>query len=258
MNESNVEIWKPVIYKGIDYTGRYEVSNLGRIRCLYFNPPKIRSNLLNNNGYCECSFPRPDGKHNYTLVHRIVLMTFNPVDGMDKLEVNHKDECKTNNRLDNLEWCTSKENCNYGTRRERIGNLSSKPVICIESRQIFRNQAEATAYVGTSEDVMSNHLNRKRSSVYGKHYARICNYFSKDHELTESDIDFIIEKELEIIKSTPLRRSGSILCVETGKIYNSQCAAAEDIGISQPLISEALRGVMKKAGGYTWKRIESI
>ena len=44
------------------------------------------------------------------LVHRLVLSTFNPIDGMEKLDVNHIDGNKLNNRLDNLEWCTRSEN----------------------------------------------------------------------------------------------------------------------------------------------------
>lgn len=258
MNEFDDEIWKPVIYKGIDYTGRFEISNFGRIRTLKYNPPRIQKAVVNKNGYCECSFPRPDGRYNYTTVHRIVMMMFNPVEGMEHLEVNHKDECKTNNKLENLEWCTSKENCNYGSRPNKIGKISSKPVMCIETREIFRNQEEACLYANTTPDVMSVHLQGKQNHIHGKHYARIGKYFDKEHCLSETDINYIIEEENKLIKSRPLKKSGKILCVETGQIYDSQMEASRQTGILQPVISEALRGLIKTAGGYTWKRIESI
>lgn len=255
MNEIE-EVWKPVIYKGIDYTGRFKVSNLGRIRSLYFKEPRIQQPVLGTNGYCECSFPRPDGKYNYTTVHRIVMLTFNPVEGAEHLEVNHKDECKTNNRLDNLEWCTCAENCNYGSRNKKIGAVSSKPVLHIETRAVYRNQTEACKAIGCAADIMSVHLDRKQRHIHGNHFARIPDYFPKDHVLTDAEIDYIVEKEIAFWESQPVRRTGPIQCVETGKVYSSQTEASKDTGILQPLISEALRGLIRKAGRYTWIHID--
>lgn len=62
-----------------------------------------------------------DGKQYPKKVHRLVLSTFCPIPEMDKYQVNHRDENKENNKLDNLEWCTAKYNTNYGTRNERAG-----------------------------------------------------------------------------------------------------------------------------------------
>ena len=60
-----------------------------------------------------------EGKQNYLLGHRIVATTFIP--NPDNLpQVNHKDENKLNNSVDNLEWCDEKYNSNYGTRIEII------------------------------------------------------------------------------------------------------------------------------------------
>lgn len=52
----------------------------------------------------------PEGKRHRYSVHRLVLENFNPVEGMEKLQVNHKDGNKKNNRLENLEWTTCQEN----------------------------------------------------------------------------------------------------------------------------------------------------
>ena len=254
-----IEIWKPVVYKGIDYTGRFEVSNLGRIRSLYFNPPRIRNVRLSNAGYCECDFPRPDGKFNYTTVHRLVKMIFDLVPNMDHLEVNHIDECKTNNVLTNLEWCTSKENCNHGERNHAISEKVSNPLICIETKEVFRNQFEACIQLGIDEPDLSNHLNKKgRNHIHGNHFVRLDKYGFTIDTLTLESIDYIVSSELSQICNQPKRRRGKILCVETGVIYKSQMEAARQTGIWQPTIGAALSGQQKQAGGYTWKRLEDI
>lgn len=60
-----------------------------------------------------------NGKLEHILLHRLVAMTFIKNDNMLP-EVNHKDENKLNNNVDNLEWCSHKYNSNYGTRVSRI------------------------------------------------------------------------------------------------------------------------------------------
>lgn len=100
MLNSEQEIWKPV--KG--YEGKYFVSSLGKVA----NNQKVLSNHRINSGYVIVSLTK-DSTQSTKLIHRIVAEAF--LDNPDnKPEVNHKDGVKTNNRLDNLEWCTSSEN----------------------------------------------------------------------------------------------------------------------------------------------------
>ena len=83
----------------------------------------------NGHGYktvCLCI----DGKPKTYYVHRLVASAFveNP---NDYPEVNHIDEDRGNNRAENLEWCTSKYNKNYGRRAERFGRRRGRPVVCL-------------------------------------------------------------------------------------------------------------------------------
>lgn len=70
---------------------------------------RYKKQYENKKGYMKVHF-YINGKDKGFFVHRLVLMTFNPTDGMDKLQVNHIDGNKKNNTLSNLEWCTNAEN----------------------------------------------------------------------------------------------------------------------------------------------------
>lgn len=71
---------------------------------------KYLSPQYDKNGYVKVQMRSTDNKSHRYSVHRLVLENFKPVQGMEKLQVNHKDGNKLNNRLDNLEWTTCEEN----------------------------------------------------------------------------------------------------------------------------------------------------
>lgn len=120
------EIWKPVV----GYEGMYEVSNKGRVRSLERKVPYkahgkdlIRTQysrmlaLCNKDGYKQVSLWK-DGKEKRWRVHRLVAFAFIP-NPENKPFINHLDETRDNNCVENLEWCTAAENLAYGTARER-------------------------------------------------------------------------------------------------------------------------------------------
>ena len=115
------EIWKPI--EG--YEGLYEVSNLGRVRSLdrfYYrlHKGKVLSPTKDRYGYLTVTL-NCNGKSKTIKIHRLVAQAFLP--NPDNLpQVNHKDEVKSNNCVDNLEWCSAKYNVNFGTRQERYRN----------------------------------------------------------------------------------------------------------------------------------------
>lgn len=108
-------------------------------------------------------------------MHRIVLSTFNPTEDMGNLEVNHKDEDKENNKLENLEWVTPKENCNYGTRNKRIGKGHKIRVRCVETGQVYDGFHDASNETSVSVSCISmcctRYRNRKTAGGYHWEYA---------------------------------------------------------------------------------------
>lgn len=126
------EIWKDIT----GYENLYQVSNLGNVRVLdryvnsgikYNSKVKRKGRLLRqhikNNGYLQVTLTL-NNKRKYYNVHRLVAQAF--ILNSNNLEqVNHKDENKQNNNVNNLEWISPKDNCNYGTRNSRIYNRTS-------------------------------------------------------------------------------------------------------------------------------------
>lgn len=81
-------------------------------------------------------------------VHRIVARARVENPNPDGLKyVNHKDEDPSNNRADNLEWCTHKYNCNYGTRNKRIMDHRFRDVQCVETGEIFQSKSHACKWL---------------------------------------------------------------------------------------------------------------
>ena len=114
-----MEVWKDV--KG--YEGLYQVSNLGNIKSLerytstgnYVEERMLKQRI--HSGYYRVNLSR-DGTQRTISIHRIVALAFisNP---NNYNVINHKDENKENNSIDNLEWCTNLYNLTYGTAIER-------------------------------------------------------------------------------------------------------------------------------------------
>lgn len=120
-----VEIWKDIP----GYEGLYQASNTGKIKSLNYNntkKEKILKSKYDERGYLAIEL-RNKGKRFYTRVHRLVASAFLP--NPDNLpQVNHKNEIKNDNRVENLEWCTNDYNCHYGTHYKRVSESNYKKV----------------------------------------------------------------------------------------------------------------------------------
>ena len=121
------EIWRPIV----GYEGLYEVSSYGRVRSLdkydsrnRFRKGRILTLYTEIGGYLRAHLSS-NGKAKHHSVHRLVAESFIP--NPDNLpEINHRDEDKTNNRVDNLEFCDRKYNINFGSRTDRMRDTKIK------------------------------------------------------------------------------------------------------------------------------------
>ena len=127
------EEWKPV--KG--YEGLYEVSNMGRVKSLNYRhtgKEKILEGYDNSHGYLYANLYK-DGKRKQCRINRLVAQAF--ISNPDNLPcINHKDENKYNNCMDNLEWCSHSYNLTYNGRAKKVGKKLaeklSKPVFSVD------------------------------------------------------------------------------------------------------------------------------
>lgn len=139
------EEWRPI--KGFE--GKYEVSNLGRIRSLNYRgigKVQVLKLAANKDNYLLVDLCREGKKKTYQ-VHRLVAEAFIP--NPNNLPcVNHLNEQKQDNRASNLEWCDHKYNNNYGSHNERAGKARCKAVICLELQRVFQSVTEVGEYLG--------------------------------------------------------------------------------------------------------------
>ena len=159
------------IYKNIEnYEGLYQISNLGNVKSLNnskFKKEKILKKGLQKNGYEIISLCKENKKKSYT-VHRLVALHFIP-NLENKKQVNHINGIKTDNIVENLEWCTTSENTKHAYDNGFIDlykhgkHIASKltNIEVSQIRVIGKNlkQKEIADLFGVSQVIISNVLN---------------------------------------------------------------------------------------------------
>lgn len=140
------------IWKDIDGASLYKVSSNGDV--MNKKTGKLRKWQNNGNGYFFVNLITDNGSKKNYYIHRLVAQAFIP-NPLGLPEVNHKDEDKSNNIVENLEWITKKDNNNYGTKVARTTKSrnnkcclnAEKPVICKNNKNeivaVFNSIQEA-------------------------------------------------------------------------------------------------------------------
>lgn len=179
-----MEEWRTVVYDDEVFEG-YEVSNMGRVRSLNYNKTgkvQVLKPMVNTNGYLRVCLWK-GGKLKRYYVHRLVATAFIENDDIEnKTDVNHIDEVKTNNRVENLEWCTREYNNNHGTHNERMAKTRSKKVICLETGEVFDSINDVQKKLGLDPSHISKCCKGKQQTCGGFHWMYYSDYLEKQQQ----------------------------------------------------------------------------
>lgn len=164
MGNSSLERWKEID----GYNGVYFVSDQGRVMSK-FRGERILKPSINNAGYLKINL----GRHNSLDIHRLVAKEFLPNHG-NKRDVNHKNGNKLDNRVENLEWITNKDNQLHGFYKLGHHGLT-RPIRCIETGKIYQSAQQA----GRELNICSRNISQaaqpthRVKSAGGYHWERL-------------------------------------------------------------------------------------
>ena len=148
------EIWKDIK----EYENFYQISNFGVVRSLKRKNTKgkILKPSKDKDGYLKVTLSKQNKRKSF-FIHRLVAQEF--LSNYDNLpQINHKNEIKSDNRVENLEWCEHKYNQNFGTRNKRISKTLSKPIIQYDLEKNFIK-------IWENAKIASEKLNINRSNI---------------------------------------------------------------------------------------------
>ncbi len=236
-NVVSIEKWEPLA----DYEGLYEISNLGRVK-------NITKNFLikpsNRNGYQTVNLTKGRNNRKSTSLHRLVAQVFitNPD---NKPFVNHKNGIKTDNRVDNLEWCTQSENMkhSYEVLKQRkshpnvgkVGQLSHchKVILMMDLQGLYIDK-----FYGSCEAARKTNSNHR-------HITECCNGKRKTHNGYKWAFDKSAKNNQAILQ---FALDGSLI-----KEWKSSADACKTLKIDTSSMSNCCNGKINQCGGYKWK-----
>lgn len=176
------EEWRDIV----GYEGLYQVSNLGRVKVLprikrtpsttFLSEEKIVVPKIDKGGYLRVALCRDKGMRRF-LVHRLVATSFfgdNP-----HMTVNHKDENKTNNSVENLEYLTRAENVKYGTgiKRSAMARVDNPNVRKTPVKQYTLDGVFIKRYISINQAKRENNFKKENISLCCLHRRKTSNGF---------------------------------------------------------------------------------
>ena len=244
------EVWKDIKR----YEGYYQISNKGNVRSVereviysngrhYIYPSKIIKTFQDKKGYILVTLSKSN-KLKTMKVHRLVAEAF--IENLYNLpQVNHKDEDKTNNKVENLEWCDSKYNNNYGTKIKRFikknrNNKLSKPVYQYDLHGNLIKEWPSSHECG-------------RNGFDASSVSLCCNGKLKTHKGYIWSFSCIDKTEMDKYKNNSIK---SVYQYDLNKnIINifDKVSDVKKIGFDPSSVIKCCKGKIKQHKGYLWE-----
>lgn len=158
------------------FEGRYAVTPTGQVWT--HREKHFLSQWDKGTGYMVCMlYDREKQKNVNKPIHRLVAETYIPkpdywTPGM-KLDVGHRDDNPKNNNVENLFWCTRRENVDTDHFREAQKNKKFTKVRCVETGEVFKNMREAAEKIGKHYYGINLCLLGKQQTCGGYHWERV-------------------------------------------------------------------------------------
>lgn len=238
------ERWKPVqLYPS------YMISTYGRVK--NERTGKSLKPVKMKNGYLTVNLYDKNGKHKNNYVHRLVAKAFIK-NKNEYTEINHIDENKENNKVNNLEWCSRSYNINYGKANlsRQLSEGSKVIAIKLDSKDTFSFNSVKSMCSKLNIDESScrrilNHKNHCKSLhgytfIYDSDYCNnklndcISNVLSKNDSLKKKVCAYPIDNKTD------------------KKVFDSVTDASKYVGISKTFVSRVARGQCKQSHGWAF------
>ena len=239
------EIWEDIY----GYKNLYKINNKGEIYS--YISKKIVKSSKKSNGYLFIHLYNK-GTNKCKYIHRLVAEAFIP-NPNNYLEVNHKDGNKLNNCVDNLEWCTKKQNMQHASKNNLIpkrygaDNIFSKKVIQLDLKyqpiKIWDSTGEILRELNIPKQNVSDNCNNKN------YRTRNWIFMWFDDYIKISNMEQFALKRKKAFK----HRIKRVLCIENNIIYENATQAQNITNANRTTIIKCCEGTRKTSGGLHWR-----
>lgn len=245
-----MEQWKTIKINNEDTL--YEISNIGRCRRVdkinWKTKGILKPKYNKSNGYYSYCIIDSKGKYNYCYIHRLVAQAFIYTNNFN-LQINHIDGDKSNNKVDNLEWCTRKENMSHAFNNNLVSIEKEVEQYDLDGNYIktYKSLAEASREnKGITESSISACCRNKIVSTNGYQWK-----FSGDEKIIIKN-----KKEQLLKRNIPVFQydlNGNFI-----KEYSNITSCYKELGKrDNGIISQVCKGNRKQYLGYQWRYKES-